>query len=223
MPPFFTGTTSDNLMSNVQVDATHYAFRSYMEPRRWMSVWHQLDELSRLECREVLEVGPGPGVLKLLAPMLGITVITADIDPALKPDHVASVLDLPFASSTFDAVAAFQVLEHLPYETSLQAFAELLRVARSNVIVSLPDARKVWRYEFHVPTIGPVGMLVPRPTFRARPHHFDGQHHWEINKRGYPLDRIVADYTARGAVLRRTYRVSGNPYHRFFVFDKASP
>ncbi|HEX6313431.1 MAG TPA: hypothetical protein VFZ73_01170, partial [Gemmatimonadaceae bacterium] len=36
MPPIFTGTASDNLMSNVQVDATHYAFRSGMQACWWL-------------------------------------------------------------------------------------------------------------------------------------------------------------------------------------------
>lgn len=204
---------------SIQVDKKHYAFSRYMSKARWSSLWHQLNEIQMLAPEIVLEIGPGPGLFKTLAATFGITVETLDIDPALNPDHVGSATAMPFADAAFDVVCAFQMLEHLPYEESLQAFAEMVRVSRRHVVISLPDARTVWRYEIHIPKVGPRVFFIPKPQLDSSVHEFDGQHYWEINKRGYRLARIIADFTKRIG-LTRTYRSPEYPFHRFFVFER---
>src|SRR3546814_692103 len=123
-----------------QVDVDHYRFGKYMEKGRWNSIWHQLDEIIRLQPRRVLEIGPGIGLFKRAAGLYGVPVETLDIDPELKPDHVASVTELPFADGEFDVVCAFQMLEHVPYDVSLAAFAEMSPVANRALIISFPNA-----------------------------------------------------------------------------------
>ena len=49
-----------------------------------------------------------------------------------------SVADLPFPSRSFDVVGCFEVLEHLPGDLPRQALAELARVARQAVVLSVP-------------------------------------------------------------------------------------
>jgi SAM-dependent methyltransferase len=202
-----------------QVDRSHYAFERYMSKARWASLWHQLDEVLRLAPRRVLEIGPGPGVFKRVAGQFGVTVETLDLDPALQPDHVGSATALPFADGEFDVVCAFQMLEHLPYEQSMQAWREMVRVARRHLVISLPDARTVWPVSVHLPRLGVRRWLVPKPSFGLAPHRFDGEHHWEINKRGFELARVSADL-ASACELIKTYRVHELPYHRFFVFRR---
>jgi SAM-dependent methyltransferase len=41
-----------------------------------------------------------------------------------------SALELPFADASFDAVSMFEVLEHIPNDTELEAFREVRRVIR---------------------------------------------------------------------------------------------
>ena len=204
-----------------QVERTHYEFVRYMNKGRWASVWHQLDEVIRLEPANVLEIGPGPGVFKQVAGLFGLTVETLDLDPDLKPDHVGSATAMPFADASYDVVCAFQMLEHLPYKTALQAFAEMVRVSRQHVVISLPDARPVWQYRYHVPKFGTRSLLFPRPILKQPEHVFDGEHHWEINKKGYDLAWVIKDF-GRLCHLTRTYRVFENPYHRFFVFQQGA-
>ncbi|MDA3875549.1 MAG: class I SAM-dependent methyltransferase [Halothiobacillus sp.] len=201
-----------------QVDKSHYEFAKYVAKPRWNSLWHQLDEVMRLRPERVLEIGPGPGVFKAMAGLFGVPVETLDLDPELKPDHVGSATALPFADNSFDVVCAFQMLEHLPYEQALRAFAEMTRVSRHHIVISLPDAKRVWRYSGHIPKMGVLDWLLPRPFSRALTHEFDGEHHWEINKRDYSLVKVTQDLT-RTATLLKTWRVPENPYHRFFVFE----
>ncbi|WP_339138116.1 MAG: class I SAM-dependent methyltransferase [Candidatus Electrothrix sp. GW3-4] len=199
-----------------QVDKDQYEFLRYMSKARWNSLWHQLDEVIRLKPERVLEIGPGLDVFKNTAGLYGVKVETLDIDPELKPDHVGSATALPFDDNSFDVVCAFQMLEHLPYETALQAFREMTRVSRGHIVISLPDAKPVWRYLFYLPKIGNFDWLLPRPFARMKTHHFDGEHHWEINKRGYPLEMLLRDLCEISEVIY-TYRVKEKPFHRFLV------
>lgn len=209
-------------MNQKQVDKTHYEFSSYVNKKRWASIWHQLDEVIGLEPDTLLELGPGPGLFKALAGHLGIKVETLDLDPELAPDYVASATELPFEDNSYDCVCAFQMLEHLPYEQSLRAFGEMIRVAGKNVVISLPDAKAVWSYIVHIPKCGRRVFHFPWPRIKKPVHRFDGEHYWEINKQGYPLQKITADFENSNARLLRTFRVEENPYHRFFIFGKNS-
>lgn len=206
-------------MHQKQVDRDHYRFGKYLGKKRWASIWHQLDETLSMEPHGVLEVGPGPGIFQAVAGLYGVTVETLDLDPELAPDHVASATDMPFSDNEYDAVCAFQMLEHLPFDQSRTVFAEMARVARRKLVISLPDARRVWRYLFYIPSRGDRRLLVPRPQLKPQIHQFDGQHYWEINKAGYELKTVTSALCEAGDVqLEKTYRVTEFPYHRFFVF-----
>jgi len=204
-----------------QVDcSSHYEFSRYMEKPRWSSLWHQMDEILKVQPKTVLEIGKGTGILGALLKHYDIDYQSVDIDPELKPDHVASVTDLPFEDDSFDVVGCFQVLEHIPYEFFVQAVTELLRVARNRVVISLPDAKTLWPYGFHVPKKGIVWLHMPRPRLHTQKHVFDGEHYWEINKDGYPLSSVVSDIESYGIAVYKSYRVDNNPYHRFFILVK---
>lgn len=205
-------------MENKQVTKNHYKFSKYVVKQRWISLWHQLDEVIALKPSRVLEIGPGPGLFKAIVNHFDISVETLDIDPDLNPDHVASAQRLPFDDNSYDCVCAFQLLEHLPYEHSLKAFSEMIRVAKRHVVISLPDAKAMWTYTIHIPKIGPKTFHIPKPGFRPILHKFNGEHYWEINTQGYPLKKIIADFTKLNIKMIKTYRVDELTWHRFFVF-----
>jgi len=203
-----------------QVEKSHYEFSEYVQKHRWVSIYHQLDEVLKLNPSTVLEVGPGPGLFKLLAGHFGMTVETVDIDPELNPDYVASATELPFADNSYDCVCAFQMLEHLPYELFVQAFSEMVRVAKDSIVISLPDAKNAWTFSVQDTSFRRINIQIPKPTLRPLPHDFDGEHYWEINKRGYPLGKIIGDLTKNNVDIVTTYRVDECLYHRFFVLKK---
>lgn len=202
-----------------QVDKSQYEFSRYMPKNRWCSLWYQLDEIQKLKPKCVLEVGPGPGLFKMVASTFGISVETLDLDPELMPDHVGTATAMKFTDGFYDVVCAFQMLEHLPYEAALQAFKEMARVSRNNVVISLPDARAVWRYQIHIPKFGVHDFFIPRPQLKVPVHKFDGEHYWEINKRGYQLSKVISDLT-KHIPLTKTFLIPENPWHRFFVFEQ---
>lgn len=199
-----------------QVDKKHYQFK-YLSKAHWNSIWHQLAEVLKVAPNTALEIGVGTGVFKQVAGIFGVTVKTLDIAEDLSPDYVGSVTNLPFADNTYEVVCAFQVLEHMPYNQALKAFSEMARVSSKHIILSLPDAKPLWRYVFRLPKIGIIDCSIPKPFSRLQQHKFDGQHYWEINKINYPLERIISDFGGM-ARLQYTFRVKENPYHRFMVY-----
>lgn len=207
---------------NKQVDKTHYDFRKYITKRRWASMWHQVDEVLSDSPDKILEIGPGPGIFKALVGSFGINIETLDIDPELEPDHVASADNMPFENHTFDAVCAFQVLEHVPYETALNIFQEMARITSDKIVISLPNADRAWPFSLYIPTKGELKFYIKKPSAGSKEHIFDGQHYWEVNKKGYAETKLIKDLNSLASVkLVRSYRVKENPYHHFFIFKKS--
>lgn len=204
-----------------QVDRSHYNFEKYMTKARWCSIWHQLDEIQKLKPSSILEVGPGSGILKAIGKVYGFAIDTLDLDPEIEPDHIGSATKMPFDDHTYDVVCSFQMLEHLPYESSLQAFSEMVRVCRKNVVISLPDSKVMLRYQYYLPRLGSYDFIVPYFRNKPKEHIFDGEHYWEINKKNFPLSKVISDLTVY-AKLIDTYVVRENPYHRFFIFERTS-
>lgn len=202
-----------------QVQEGHYTSREYASEKRFMSFWHQLDEARTLDPGNVLEIGMGNGFFSSMLRKEGKDVVTLDFDRRLSPDVVGTVMDMPFSDDSFDVVACFQVLEHLPYEYFASALAEIFRVARRGALISLPDDTPYVQLHFEswFGNIGP--RLFTIPGFR-RVHEFDGEHYWEIGKKEYPLERISRDMAKAGFKMTRTYRAQGHTYHRFFVLSK---
>ena len=204
----------------LQVRPDHYYDIDYDTKQRFCSYWHQIHEILLLKQNEVLEIGVGNRFVSNYLRERGINIVTLDIDKELKPDVVGSVLDIPFRDNSFQIVACYELLEHLPYEYVAKALSEISRVSKQYVILSLPDVNRVYRIYIYIPKIGEIKRLLPLPRIRKPIHKFDGQHYWEIGKAGYSLKRVVGDMQKEGLQLERTYRVYEMPYHRFFILRK---
>jgi ubiquinone/menaquinone biosynthesis C-methylase UbiE len=176
--------------------------------------------VSKLAPDRVLEIGPGPGVFKSAAAAIGIEVETVDVDRDLNPDIVASVLRLPFKDDSYDVVCAFQVLEHLRYDHALKALSEIIRVSKKDIIISLPNAQKLYYISAHIPFLGVRYIHLKSPFSKPKDHEFDGQHYWEINKKGYSLKKIISDLS-KLAKIKHHFRSNLFSYHHFIILEKA--
>lgn len=205
-------------MREVQVAPEHYDFERYDDAERWMSYWHQLRAILAVRPRTVLEIGPGSGVCRRYLEHAGVEVKTLDIDASRGVDYVADITKLDEtlpAGLTFDAVCAFQVLEHLPLDQFETCLGNLSRRSNKHVFISLPYRGLRVRWSFwwggHHLTLGHKFMLPWR--HKPIPEHF-----WEL---GYPITarkitkriKTVFDVVSKGFIRE-------NPYHYMWQLQK---
>lgn len=201
-----------------QVDKQAYEFERYSHPGRWVSYYHQIKEVLRLNPKSVIEIGSGDGVFKsYLKENTAIEYTNVDVAGDLHPDVVGNVLALPFPDASYDVVCAFEVLEHVPFEDFEKALLEMSRVSRFFVILSLPHFGPPIQFLLKLPLLKEIrfSWKIPFP----QKHIFNGQHYWEIGKQGYSIKNIRA-------ILEKHYEIIEdfapfeNQYHHFFVLKK---
>lgn len=202
------------------MEKKHYFKKSYDNKERFISYWHQIDEIMELNPKEILEIGVGNKLVNWYLKKRNYKIISMDINEDLRPDLVGNVLKVPFCKKSFDLVACFEVLEHLPYKEFLYAMEELYRVAKSYVVISLPDSRRYLKLFCKIPHIGKLKFLHSFPKAKVPVHEYDGNHYWEIGKNIYPLEKIEQDIRKNGFKILKSYRAFLHPYHRFFVLKK---
>jgi ubiquinone/menaquinone biosynthesis C-methylase UbiE len=205
---------------NIQVDHSHYNAMDYNDKGRFNSFWHQIDATLKLKPRHVLEIGTGNGFVNFVLEKSGVDVTTIDIDQELQPDIIGSVLSMPIKDNSYDLALCCQVLEHLPYENFLPALKEINRVVSKNLILSLPDFQRVFRFCVQVPLMGEIKFLYKIPRLKPIEWEFNGEHYWNISCKNYPLKRIKSDIEKAGFIIEETFSVFELSWHRFFILRK---
>jgi len=204
----------------IQVEPTHYFNKYYDSKERFISYWHQINEIIKLNSKKALEIGIGNAFVCKYLKERGIKITTLDIDKKLKPDKVGSVLAIPFEDNFFDVVLCCEVLEHLPYENFHKALLELYRISQKYVILSLPDVNRAYRINIQIPKLGEIKQFIKIPRLKKPIHKFDGEHYWEIGSKNYPLNRIYKEIKKIGFIIKKDYRIFEHPYHHFFILKK---
>lgn len=202
-----------------QVGKSHYQGAAYRSKERWVSYHYQIELIERTGAKTVLEVGVGAGVLARELSARGISVTTLDIAEDLAPDIVGSVTSIPLPEKSVDVAVAFEILEHVRFEDVPHALRELARVARTHVILSLPHPGWVFSCVLKVPLLPRLELFFQIPFFWKR-HVFDGEHYWELGKRGYPVRRFLCLAEKAGLRCISRTRYADDPGHRFFSFTK---
>lgn len=214
-------TTGVSRAPGVQVDAaSHYRPSRYLSPRRMASIGWQLQLMAEhFPCGSNLEVGGGTGLARQLLTQEGFRVRTLDVDPALRPDVVGSVTQLPFADAAFDTILCCQVLEHVPWDASQLAMRELHRVCRTGGVISVPSVRRAAALVM----IGPRrdgSRTVSGRNFGPAPLRHTREHYWELE--AGVTERAFRDaIRATGFEIVRDLRPVTWMYHHFFVLRKA--
>lgn len=200
-----------------QVDKSHYAFAKYGFEGRFVSYYHQLKEVLDRNPASVLEVGVGDKVFgSFLKNNTDVAYTSVDVAADLHPDVVGDILNLPFGNTSFDIVCAFEVLEHIPFDQFERAIAEMSRVAKRFVIISVPHFGPMLSVALKIPFFPQIRLALKLPF--PKKHEFNGQHYWEVGKKGYPASLIRKKLSAHGNI-NADFVPWGSEYHHFFVLD----
>ncbi|AEF95799.1 class I SAM-dependent methyltransferase [Methanotorris igneus] len=203
---------------NPQVPHEHY-INNYDKKHRWISYWYQINEVISTKPQKVLEIGPGNGTISnYLKKICKINVTTVDIDKNLNPDYVCSVTELKniFKKDSFDTVLCAQVLEHLPFRYFEESLKNIQYVTKNYAIITLPHYGINISFKIKI-LFGEFNFVLCIPY--PKEHKFDGQHYWEIGKKGYSLRRIEK-IISKYFIILKNYLIPEHPYHRVFVLKK---
>jgi len=201
-----------------QINKEEYTIQKYGHIDRFVSYAHQLREIAKCNPKTMLEIGVGDRLVgNYIRNNTAIHYTSADIADDVGADVIASVTELPFEDNSFDVACAFEVLEHLPYDLFDTALSELARVSKKDVLISLPHFAPPIKFLLKLPFLPELkfAFKVPYP----RVHKFDGQHYWEIGKKGYSVAQI-REKLQKYFEIRNEYVPFGNQYHHFFVLTK---
>lgn len=204
--------------------------------RKWLSqiylssfinTSYQVTDLQQCKnARNILIVGPGHGLDTNILKWCGYTVTTFDIDKIFQPDVIGSVHDLGmFNDNAFDVAIASHVLEHLPVYYLDMCISELARVAKYSLIY-LPIAgwhfqircmfgfKNIdlsWFFDFFNYFDKPDGLKLK---------YCQGQHYWEIGRRGFRVKDIVIRLKKQFEIIRHYRNRDWNPSYNFVLKSK---
>jgi SAM-dependent methyltransferase len=213
-----------------------YSLAYHFDRGNFLSYYYQLQEILALpksQVQKVLEIGPGDGIFGALLGEFDFELTTVDLLTRNRPDVAGDMRQLPFAGKAFDAVCAFEALQHLPYENFAQVIGEMRRCSRHYVYLSLPCWTNsfYWHLRLHFRQ-----RLLRLLSFEANwflPLPFKSQdknvqkllqredkhnpHYWEVNRKSFPKRRIHEDIEACGLKIIKKFHNPFHPYHYFLM------
>lgn len=210
--------------TKIQVDHSYYAQAKYGTVERFISYQHQIETIRASGVKQLLLIGSGDGLVPYyLREVLGIDVKTCDIDAKLNPDYVGDVRALPCEDRAFEAVACFEVLEHLPFQDFPIALKELGRVSQGKVFLSLPYRNVAFEVLIKFPGIR---TLLKRPwlhfivkwPIKFLGFEYSKQHYWEIDT--VTTKKVVEGVVSRFYNIEKRGHVVFDPYRYFLNLTK---
>ncbi|MDG0866458.1 methyltransferase domain-containing protein [Candidatus Lucifugimonas marina] len=208
-----------------------------LEERRFSSTRIQLTSVTDLgdSVASILEIGPGSGYFSSIMKSLNYSVKTADIKSRTNPDYLGDFREAQIPEK-FDLVAAFEMLQHLPYTDLPATLTKLAELSNKYVLISIPS--RVHRLELSIEV---PAMLAPRrlglgwlrgkhsfsatwewprgkdrakETWEGREDYWK-PHYWEVGRKSFPRSRFLADVESAGLrIIWHKY----NPQHTHHLF-----
>ncbi|MDP3999856.1 MAG: methyltransferase domain-containing protein [bacterium] len=210
---------------DVQVTGEGHYGAAYDTFQRFSSYFYQIDFTRAANPKTVLEIGIGNGLVADYLKRAGYKVTTCDFDKRLKPDVVADIRDLnAIKRSSHDVVIACEILEHIPFDDVPQALAELARVAKKRVVISVPHSSFTFELIGAVSkTYGPgktIRLPIRIPQFLAGDvHRRNPEHYWELGRRGYSVRKFKKLLRKHFKHVAKDFHPHLNPYHRLFILE----
>lgn len=167
----------------------------------WRLYWGQQKLMDGLVQKgdRVLEIGVGNGFTANYLRSQGVDVTTIDIDAEKQPDIVANIVSYEFPER-FDAILAFEVFEHMPYQDFVAVLSKMKTTARRHVFLSVPRNRKLAaRFELKLPKLRARTF-----ELNVRKGKIDEvEHVWEVDHGEISVASLEATLEAPGFSIER--------------------
>lgn len=206
-----------------QVKSDLYSSTKYLSCARWSTYALVIEEALKINPKTILEIGPGPGIVTSVLRRIGYQVKTLDLDPALDPDYLLSATDddISLKVQKTDLIIASEIFEHVKYSDFLDACRRLKTIA-DFIILTFPDTNEKslsFGIRIRLPLFNKISLLWKARCKRVV-HKFNGEHYWEIGKKGFSAYKVRKDIRDCGWDITSEYINPDNPYHHFFVLKK---
>jgi len=182
----------------LQVNKDHYFQERYADLRRFISYYYQIDFIRKTGAKKILFIGVGDGLVPdYLRKIPEIELVTFDIDPALNPDIVGDVRQLPFKKNEFDCIVICEVLEHISFEHFSKILSRLYDITKEWIILSLPVRQIGFECILRFPFIRKIFKRSFLRLSLTIPIKFPGSshHHWVIERRSIKrVGQIIKNY-----------------------------
>jgi hypothetical protein len=177
-----------------QVNKQHYSFGDYSSERRYLSYFHQIKIIMQLveqkNASKILIAGKGDGVVQKILEAynelydLNLVIRTFDFAEDLHPDILGDLLDIgKLVSEQYDIILCCQVLEHLPFDESVQVLSQMHGISKY-VIMSVPYKAITRRGTLKVPLINEFEFCLKVPIWHNKKGMVNSYHYWEL---GYSI------------------------------------
>jgi hypothetical protein len=217
---------------------------SSLEERRFSSTRFQVASVVDLgdSVSSILEVGPGNGYFASIIKSLGYQIKTADIKTRTNPDYLGDFRETEIPEK-FDLVAAFEMLQHLPYDDLTATFTKLASLSNKYVFISVPsrvhrfglsvDIPKIvaprrlgmgWlsgKHEFSITWEWPRGSDIAESDWQGREDYWN-PHYWEVGRKSYPRSRLLSDIKSAGLQIKWAVQNPNFRYHLFILTEKVN-
>jgi len=205
-----------------QFELTPKEFLAKLDFLNWCRYVAILKELSRLEPKRILEIGPGEGTVKRVYEPFADQYDTMDVNEKLNPTYCGKAqIFLPALQERYDAVIAADILEHIPFGDLTQTLVNFSRYLKPGgaTLITIPHrSHYFWwatsllkdhaQFTLRIPTLKKLlGKKIP----------IDLDHEWEIGDGEHSIAGVKTTMEKAGFLVEKTEKI---PYVDFFVLKK---
>lgn len=200
----------------------HYKSEKYDTKERFISYFNQIKIIRELGIKNILEIGVGTGFLSNYLKREGFVVNTADVVKEFKPDYVIDLKkDFSLPKNAFDAVVAFEVLEHVEFKRFKDILIKFKEASNNFVIISIPIQVSFFQLVMRVPACpNKLNVFLPIERRWSNVLWGGGTHYWEAGNKDFPLKKIRGEINETGLRIVREFIDADDPFHYFFVMKK---
>lgn len=209
---------------------------------RFSSLFMQIESVTNIKknIRNILEIGPGNQFFSNIIKMLGYDIKTNDIRKRTNPDYFGDIRKINIEEK-FDLVAAFEVLQHMPFEELDDTLKKLSDISRNYVLISLPYQVHNFSINIKLPYIFfprklrlgyfrkrfSLNLFWEKPRKKDTPiellskrDDFWNPHYWEIGRKSYPKSKVIDQIKSSGLNIVWEKHNINFPMHYFILLSK---